>query len=90
MLGVNIHMYMYLYMYCRTVSKLELENKRLGRENDNIRYKLTQSAKYVHAAFLNSVYRAFRFSRWFFVLKMSINCMYFVNTFTVMYYKDKP
>lgn len=31
----------------RTVSKLELENKRLGRENDNIRYKLTQSANAV-------------------------------------------
>ncbi|XP_062583044.1 trichohyalin-like isoform X2 [Saccostrea cucullata] len=28
----------------RTVSKLELENKRLGRENDNLRHKLTQSA----------------------------------------------
>ncbi|KAK3083983.1 hypothetical protein FSP39_006269 [Pinctada imbricata] len=26
----------------RTISKLELENKRLGRENDNIRYRATQ------------------------------------------------
>ncbi|XP_061166623.1 protein split ends-like [Saccostrea echinata] len=31
----------------RTVSKLELENKRLGRENDNLRHKLTQSANAV-------------------------------------------
>ncbi|WAR01876.1 hypothetical protein MAR_008434 [Mya arenaria] len=27
----------------RTISKLELENKRLGRENDNLRHKVTQS-----------------------------------------------
>lgn len=76
-------MYMYLYMYCRTVSKLELENKRLGRENDNIRYKLTQSAKYVHAAFLNSEYRAFRFSRWFFCIKndhkLHVFCKHFYS-----------
>lgn len=25
----------------------------------------------------------------FFVLKVSLNCMYFVNIFIVMYYKDK-
>lgn len=29
----------------RTISKLELENKRLGRENDNLRHKVTQSLK---------------------------------------------
>ena len=44
-LGVPILKHFTVIVYFRAISKLELENKRLGRENDNLRHKVTQSIK---------------------------------------------